>query len=568
MRERDHLPWFQRSLAVLFVVVITASSGWAKPRKRGPWAVGKVVQLTIDGVYVDLGARFGLRSGDEIQLRSLKGSWATLKITGISTKHAYVPVPPDALPTLGAAARAKWRKVTPPPPRPASAPLRPPEPLPQLTSRWEGVDRSRPQLVGYRPSARRGEGPPPRGVHGALRLEYLGLMNLGSDEPQDYHQLGLSSTLEVPRLLADWLDYAHHLRVRFHLARDLDARPFGRSRPELLVYRLRFGINLHRFQAQLGRMLGASMPGASVVDGASVRAQLLPWLYVGGFGGVLPRSDDLRPDVDGSHFGAYAALRLDGRSGWSVTGDMGVLGSTWQGELDRRAISARAAFDWSRLSLAASAVIDHYGEHPSRTSGVELSQLSLLAEGQLTRWLRLGARFDRYLFIPTLESLATYPAEFIEGGAVSSVRGHGDLQLGTQVSLGLQAGFDRQEPKTDVVDSWTFWSDLTLRLRGLLGGDEQLRVSALVYEGVVLSGFGGRLSYLQPLSDWLSLSLDYGLHRDRYAEISDSAVLRHDAAVGSEATVGRRWLLTTEARLIASEEETLLQLLAMLAFSL
>jgi hypothetical protein len=554
---------------IVFLVVLGPTTrSPAQPRKRGPWVTGKVVQLTIAGVYVNLGSRFGLRVGDEVQVRMPDHSWATQKISAVGARHAFVKVAPDSLPPRGSPARARWRTVAPvkPEPTPGVA-LDPPEPLDRLAARWKGVDRARPELVEYHapPRARspRGRG----GLRGALRLEYLGLLNLASDEPRHYNQLGLSSTLEVPRLLADWLDYAHHLRVRFHLARDLDARPFSRSRPELLVHRLRLGLHLDRVHGQIGRLVGGPLPDASVVDGASVRAKLTPSLHVGAFGGLLPRSDDLRPDVDGAHFGAYAALRLDGQSGWTAAADAGILGSTWQGELDRRALSARAALDGPRLSLAAHAVVDLYGsDHPRRSSGAALSQLSVLAEGKAAGWLHLGARFDRYLFVPSLESLATYP-DYIDGRATSSARGHADVQLGARTTLGVQGGWDRQDSRDEAPESWTAWGELMLRLRGLLGGDEQLRLAALTYHGALLAGHGGRLVYLQPLSDWLSLSLDYALHRDRYAGIDGSAVWRHDAALGGEATYGR-WLLTTEARLVTSDEERLLQLLAVLAFQL
>lgn len=534
------------------------------PRKVGPWVVGRVLQVTTAQVFVDLGSRFGLRAGDQVLVRFPDRHEVAFALTAVSRTRGVATLPAGAdLPLAGSPARAHWRPLPAVVSQPRAVRLEPPEPLPRLAEKWRGVSRARSQRITYHAKPTRRDRRRPLGVRGAFRLEYLGLLNLGGDLPRDYHELGFSSSLEVPRLLVDWLDYAHDLRARLYLSHDLDARPFSRSRSALLVRRLRFGLNLPRFSARLGRHVGAPLAEATTVDGSSARASLLPWLHVGAFGGLLPRADDLRPDTQGTHFGGYTSLRFGGDDGWSLNADAGFLGSTWDGAMDRRAISGQATLDTERLSLATSAVVDLFGTaHPSGLSGATLTSLSALAEGKLAPGLRLGTRFDRYRFVPSREALATFPTDFVaEGGAVSSLRGYADLELGARAALSAQGGWDRRD-----AESQAGWGELLLRLSGLWRAD-QLQLSGSTSHGELLSSYGGRVAYLRPISEQLSLTLDYALHRERYAAFAD-AVWRHDGAIGGELTVLRHWLLAAEARIIASEEERLLQALATLGYQL
>ena len=83
-------------------------------------------------------------------------------------------------------------------------------------------------------------------------------------------------------------------------------------------------------------------------------------------------------------------------------------GSTWQGELDRSAVSARAALVMPRAMLSALGTLDIYGDqHPSALAPVDLGRLAVDLSVDAARWLRVGGRFDRYRFVPTREALAT-----------------------------------------------------------------------------------------------------------------------------------------------------------------
>lgn len=540
------------------------------PRKNGAWVVGRVTQVTVGRVYVNMGLRYGLKPGDKLSVRLSDDSWTSWPLAQVTKSSSVVSLPDGSrLPRVGARARAKWRPVAKPDKRkqPPVVHLKPPAPTEQLALDWQQVDRRRPELVANRPTLL--DSSPVRGrrVRGTIRLEYLGLVNLGSEEPRDLHRIGLWSDLDVPSLGVDWLDYSHRMRARLYLASDLDARPFQNSRPILSVYRLRLGLQLNRFRAQLGRMIGSPLPESTTVDGATVRATVLPWLSVGAFGGLLPRPDDLRPSTDASHFGAYTSLRFGasagGRSDWSLFADAGFIGSTWDGGMDCQAVSARAVFDLNRLSVSAHAVIDFYGEdHPSGLSGVDPSLIGVSVDGSPVSWLRLGGRYSHYRFVPTRESLARFSETFVLTDAVDSLQGSADVRLGQRVVLSGQGGWDRQD-----THSWVAWGELMLRLSGLLAYDDVLRLSGLTSHGTTLNGSGGRIGYLIPLAQWLSLDASYALHYDSYTE-QDVAWLRHETALAGMLSLGRRWLLTSEARLLFSDEETLLQVLGTVGFRL
>jgi hypothetical protein len=565
------IPGRKRRIAPIMVLLLAtgASSGAARgPRKRGPWVVGRVTAVTEHRVYVDLGRRFGLRREDPLEIRIPGGRWIKLALSDLATGHGSALLPEGGpLPPRGAPARARWRPAT---DRQqgkdrAAAELPPVESLARLTARWRGVELARPTLVRHRPNAPSARLPLVERPRGSLRLEYLAQLNLGTTGPSSYHRVGLWSDLDLPRLLTDWIDYSHRLRVRVHLARDIEGRRFQDSRPIPLVYRLRLGLGRGPLRAELGRMQGAPLPAATMVDGASARAGLTDWLSLGAFGGMLPRSEDLRPTVDASHFGGYASLRLGAAKGqrksWSMSADLGLIGTTWQGQLDRKAISAYLSFDGLGLTIEGQAALDLYADdHPSGLSGPNLSLLGASLELRPVSWLELGARFDRYRWVPTLEQIAAFSEAFVVGDPATSLRAFIDGQL-AGITVGLQAGWDRQEGDRQGGESWTAWAELMARFAALLADGDQLRIAGGVNRGHLLVGVGGRLAYLLPLADWLRGRISYGLHRDSYHE-TELSLWRHNVAGGIEATLGRHWLAGAEALLQSSEEERLLQLLA------
>ncbi len=555
-------------LLALLISLSAQAQAQARSKVKGSWTVGKITQLTLTQGFINLGQTAGLRPGDTVQARMPDGAWASFTVEATAGRAASFKIPPASHPpTQGARIRVRAKKsISSHPPLP-NITLPPPESADHLTALWKDADLRRAELLEppatLAPASNKTSSS--SSIKGSLRLDYLGQLNLGSEEPRDYHRLSLYSSLEVPRLLGDWLSYAHRLQLSLHLSHDLDARPFQRSRPYLLVRALRLGLHLNRVEGEFGRTFGAPLSEAALVDGGAVRVRVTPWLTLGGFGGLKPRAEDLRPDTAGAGFGAYASLRFAGQRGrdWSIALDTGFIGSTWRGNTDRQALSTRALVEWSPLSLTVDAVIDLYGEdHPSGLSGADLSHLDLSLDARVTRWLRCGGRLNRYRFVPSRESLELFGGTFVDSEAVLSARGYLDLSLGERIILGAQGGGDQQDST-----GWAPWAELMLRVRGLIGEEDLLRLSALFNSGTLLTGYGGRAAYFRPVTSWLSLGGSYSLFGDTYTTQEES-VLRHNLSVQGEIPLGRRWLIVSEGQLLLSPEEQILQIFSSLAFYL
>lgn len=550
---------------VLPVALILSFSYWLPAygrgvRRKGDQLIGRVVEVTEQRVYVNMGTVHGLRKGDALTISLPGRKHLNLPVSAVSRRSAVAELANGAvLPQRGALVRAKWRRTERPKKMAKAKPAPRPESLETMESRWRGVDRKlpyvpRPRVLG--PDQRVAKSTP---VHGTLRFEYLGLLNLRSTTQENFHQVALYSDLEVPRLWIDGLDYAHRFRLRWQMAKDRDSRPFRDSRAVPLVYQARLGLTRGRFRAELGRTVGAALPDVGMIDGANVRVRLARSVYVGGFGGMAPRPDDLRPTTDASQFGAYTALRWASpgrsRAPWSVAIDTGVVGSTWQGAVDRKALTTRAVFDSDHFSIDSQAVLDLYGsDHPLHRPTVDLSLLGVGAELRATRWLAAGVRFDRYRFVPTREILATFPQDFLDQPAANSLRGFVDLRLGKTWSLGGQGGWDFAGGET-----WAGWGELTMRAGGLLGDDDSLQLAALVNQGNLLDGYGGRIAYVRSILDSWSISASYGLHRDSYHHAVGGSSWRHYGSAGTDVFLGRHWSAGAVAQLQLSDQERVLE---------
>lgn len=66
-----------------------------------------------------------------------------------------------------------------------------------------------------------------------------------------------------------------------------------------------------------------------------------------------------------------------------LSADLGALGSTYAGNIDRRALALRLRWETDALGLYGQAIVDYYGaDHPSGLSSIDASFLSL--EGRVT----------------------------------------------------------------------------------------------------------------------------------------------------------------------------------------
>ncbi|MCA9666613.1 MAG: hypothetical protein KC503_13520 [Myxococcales bacterium] len=543
---------------------------------RGP----RVVQVTDKSVFISAGARDGLAVDDRVTVK-LGEERVELRVASVAPNSARLDRAEDkVVPRLNsrvelpeqARARASKRagaSAAGMSSKPRTLPA--PESERALAALWQGVSlepRRRLLRFGGTPAVRRAGESRARRMRGTLRIEYLGNIDLSGTSDgaiSSFHQLGLYSDLEVPKVFVNWLDYAHRVRLRLNFASDLDQRRFQDSRPNVLVYRLRLGINTARFRAQLGRVASAPLVGAALVDGGSARVQITRGLSIGAYGGLSPRAADLRPSTRSARFGGYASLRLSpGQGRYALSADAGFIGTTFGGDIDRQAISARASFDSRAVSVFGSAVVDLLGsDHESGVSGPVLTWASVHAAVRPTRSLSIGARVDRYRFPLTRELIADFGRDFSVQEAVLSGRASVDLDLTPSIRIGGGAGYQRQS-----VASNTGWGDASLDILSLLGDADRLRLSALASIGSSLTSYGGRLSYSAPVTDWLDLAAAYGAYADTDPGADALTRFRQSISASVDLRVGRHISSAIDATALLSPDERVMLIFASVAYHL
>ncbi len=502
---------------------------------------GRVVEVTVRETFVSLGARHGLRPGDRVVVPLADKSTEEATVLDVWSAGARVATRVDRpMPLRGGTA---WAEI-PPERAAASRPaasrprqLPPPRSEAELAGCWEGVALERTEKVEAR--ARRsgpGEASGAQRVNGSLQVEYLGVYELGEAQTQ-YHRLGLASELS---LAGRWLDYAHRIRLRAELSPGV-ARPYPASRPNLLVQTLRGGLHLERLDLELGRMEGAPLPISSLVDGASVRVRITPSLHVGAFGGLAPREADLRPSTESGVFGAYGSLRLAPRAGaWQVSADLGMVGSTWEGGLDRKAVVAELAARGARVWLHASAVADlHRAEDPGQRPALDLTHATLELGGEPLRGLRIDARCDYYRPVMTREALALLSPEFLATDAVLALRGSIDYRISARLGVDAELIWERAPGSRLLVGGGG------LHASSLIRADDRVWIAVSAAGSTLEEDLGGRAGYALPLGSWASATASYAVHyvRDRAGL---GAGVRHGPALELDLSF-RHWTAALDA---------------------
>ena len=551
-------------VAVLGFALLSAESAAAKPRRRGDWVVGRVAAVTRNAIYFDFGARFGLRPADAVQLRIARRWSLERKFDEVGPSFSRsLRSPGERIPAVGTPARSRFRSIAATSGRKRPKALQPPLDRKTVNRLWSGVALERPERIEYRPGPQhRGKKDPRKAVSrtlafGSLGLGYAGTLNLDSAaRAASYQQLSLFSTLDVRGLLARRLSYSHRISVRLPLARDLDARPFPNSRPKLAVRRLALGVALPGIRFALGRLVGAPTPDAGLVDGATARVRLTRGLYLGAFGGLTPGIDDLLPHVDASNFGVYTSLRMGGAGAhrWTLAADLGALGSTYDGSLDRKALSGQLLFHHPRFMVDACWVLDLYAaDHPSGLSGVDPSWLSARLRATPARWITLGVAYERYRLVPTREVLALGLG--LEA-SVDTFQANLDLRPAQWLLLLVDGGLSCASEA-----SCNAWGQLSSAFGPLFGNTDRLRLSALASRGNIFDSIGASLGYSFELVSGLDLGLSYGLYSDSYRE-QDHTSYRHSAGATADLMLGRRLSINLDSLLQLSDEEQLLQIVA------
>lgn len=564
-------------MGALLLANVAARESDARPRRRGRWLEGHVTAVTLNAVFFDLGAHHGVRAGEVVQLRwrregrRRRGGRVELRLDAVAEHSARAPLPVGSLiPPRGARARLSWRD---PPQRRHVRHLPRAEDPSRAAARWvqlPAVDRP---LLPYRARqsghGARGGQPEQRDAKARARvtLGYGLLADLGNSTPQaSLHQLTVDSEVDLPRLFTSHLDYSHRLRLQVFAAHDLTVRPFQDARPLLLLRRARLGLTVGGLRAEFGRLDGIAAADGGLVDGATVRVRLGQFFYLRAFGGLAPPMDTLGLDTHATRFGAETGFRLFGQRGGrlgELAADLGVLGSTYAGQVDRRALALRLRWETEGAALYAQTIVDYYGaDHPSGLSTIDASFLSLEGRVSLGSRYRVAARFDRYRYVPTREILDRFGLDYASGQPVNSGRLMNDLRFGDSSSVLLDVGIDSQAAEGDAGQTWAGWGELSYATRGVFRDDDGLRVAALGSYGSLQISAGGRAGYVFTPTEWLTLGGSYLLAWDRYRDGVDATQFRHGIGASADLSLGRHFLCGLDSMVTLSGEERVLQLFA------
>ncbi len=557
---------FPVAIAMWSIAVLGASAiASAQPAPPAPPApteqrvTGKVTAVTASELYVDFGADAGVRPGDVLYL-SIGDAEIELEIVDVAPTSARAILPPGVLPPhIGDRASALARPPA-APEQPAAEPAQPPDPPAVVAARWRGVDLGRPRLIGFEggPGAAAGQAAPPPAVTGRVAVDYLGTYDLRDPAGAYYHRVQVRSDLDVAPPGMGWLDYSHRLRLRLDFDPGHPMR-FPGARDALLVYRLRAGLTQRGLRAEIGRTDAAPIPGASLIDGATLRYRIAPGVYVGGFGGASPQLLDLAPALDGYRFGAYASYRYAAGQGfdrWRLSADLGLVGTTFDGSIDRRALGLRAAASSRQAWISAQGLVDFYpAGHPADRPSADLSTAAVDAGMRWGGRLRLSAGFDRYRPERTREALALLPADYLATAGYSSARSNLSLELIRGLDLDLRAGYrwrvTATVPETEqrvgyqIVTGDTVWFGGGLRKYALLLRDDRISVGGDGYFGGYQDGGSGYFGYALPVHPRVDVDLGYRLTGYRYGD-ENQRLWRHTVRLGVDAWAGSRVTLQLE----------------------
>ncbi|MCB9557919.1 MAG: hypothetical protein H6707_17535 [Deltaproteobacteria bacterium] len=522
---------------------------------------GRVLDVEQDGLYIDLGRRNGLALSDEITILVGKQQRRRGRVVALYRRGARVVLSGDGvLPRTGDRVRATGRAASaakPTPPRVKQLPT----PRTDEQIDWSELESNDAPWVAYRASAQAPARAATAGNRAVFRVYYGGAFNLSDLAQRHYQQIAISSDLDLPSLAGGYLSYSHRLRLQFDIAGDKDVRPYSAGRPVLRVHRLRAGLHLGPFAAQLGRFLPMPLAEAPLIDGGAAQARIGRLVTVGAFGGLQPGALNLRPAAEASAFGAFVAL--DGGTSWRYRAAVAVLGSTFDGAIDRRAAALEGSLVGPTTSIYTRGTLELFAaDNAFGRSTVSLSAASVDLESKATDWLRLRGRFDYFRLTPTRELLELLPEDIFNLPATLSARGGAIFELSSW-DLAAEFGVEQQSQQP-----MTFWSELSSGLNGLFGEADRLQLSALFAASLPLYNVGGGIDYRFAIGERSSASLRYALYRGIYRDEVASTAWSHYASATLDTHLASRLMLGTECAFETSTTHRLLLVLATLSYRL
>jgi len=251
---------------------------------------------------------------------------------------------------------------------------------------------------------------------------------------------------------------------------------------------------------ELGRFVPRALSAAGYFDGAYVDVPVGNRLRLGGAAGFRPTREDLTPSADeptGLAFASFTSSEADDAR-VRYTGTLGVLGSAYDGHVDRLAVLTEQFLDAGDLRASATAEIDFDVGGQAFRNGTRLTRLDAYASWTINDPITVRAGVDHYERLDTraerhtigFVDAALYRNDFWRywGGARLSItnRFHFDVELG---AIEGGRGYDTTNWRTSLTHFDAF---------GISGSSASLTVYNL--EGLEGDGVGGLLTGHFPLA--------------------------------------------------------------------
>lgn len=497
-------------------LVLLAQSAWA----------GEITGVRRGVVYVSLGSADGVSEGTR-----LAAAGAVLEATEVGERQCATKVVEGATPPVGAVVDAPQQA------QPETG-RKPPRvlPAPERLAERAGDDLVRDLGALPRPKVVHAVGERPARettIHGDVQVSWVGLFDTDPQQRQDLglHAVRVRSRLTVGDMGGLPLSWAHDVGFRGDFGPNLGGRGGADSRPWVEARRAALTWAPAGATVSGGRLLMPLPVQGGILDGASVEADLGS-VRLGAYGGLSPDLMDLAPAADVGRFGVSADW-LGDLDAVDVQVSAAVGGSTWQGELDRTALSlSTGVFAGPLLTVLGDVTLDAWTQHnPADRPPVDLTEAFVVVQSRPLDWLTLDAHYAFSREALTRELAARWP-ELLETPAMepshvawlqATVRPLPWLSVGQAGGAGFGAEW---------AEGWWLRSRLDLLRLPVTGTD--LHVGYSWQQTVATRVQVASLRIGQPLTDEVQLTAGYAFVTSQLRRL-DERYDQHEVEAGVSA---------------------------------
>lgn len=298
---------------------------------------------------------------------------------------------------------------------------------------------------------------------------------------------------------------------------------------------------------RIGRFIPRELPSAGYLDGVQGEKVINKNFRLGGMLGVKPTRDDLDLSFREPTVVGYTTFEFGTPADLYWTGTAGVLGSLYQGQPDRLALLVDQTAQWSKLSVFASSEVDLDIGGAKVRDGVSLTRLDLYATYPLASFFVLRGGVDKYERPDTAAQRDSIDVFLDIDNQEFYDRGYWRYWLGATHNLfwNLRLSEEVSWMEATIGDDALRWNASLTRVGLPYLPSSSLTVSAYNIKGMVVDGYGGRVSGYFPLARYrLSLMPGVGF---RYAEtdLDNDRLEFTDVFLRAGWNISRSWYLST-----------------------